>query len=172
MNSFISKERLMNTLINLISALSKNTSNTKNEENTQTIPKEILDQYPYGEFPIRYTKPGQETIRKHSENRFLESYDNKTNENNNNNTNDFNISSLLPLIQILSNKNSSNKDLIDIFSKLLFKDKPELQNLLKMFNKSSHKDIKPQEINNTNYFPETNKVNISSLKKINKKHTD
>ena len=37
-------------------------NNTENKE--VNIPKEIIDQYPYGEFPIRYTRNGQEVIRK------------------------------------------------------------------------------------------------------------
>ena len=45
-------------------------SNTTKKEEKTTIPKELADQYPYGQFPIRYTKIGQEEIRKQSENRF------------------------------------------------------------------------------------------------------
>ena len=72
--------------------LLKNFSNLSNQQENKTentIPKEVLDQYPYGEFPIRYTKLGQETIRKQSENRF--SYNNDEQSKNSNKSNDNNF---------------------------------------------------------------------------------
>ena len=146
--------------------LFKSLSNLNSKESNQLqneIPKEISDQYPYGQFPIQYTKHGQETIRKQSENRF--SYaDNITDENKSkNNIANSPLSLLLPLIQTMSNNKKQPKDLMQIFGKLLFKDNPELQQLLSLMPK-----IKSQEINSntTSNFPNTQKVNISSLKKI------
>ena len=162
----------METLINLFSSLSKpqNTPSTQ-EETKNYVPKEILDQYPYGEFPIQYTKPGQETIRKNSENRFSynDEYYNKDTENNytNNKQSSFDISSLLPLIQILSNKKNSQQDMMQVFSKILFKDNPELEKLMNLFSKQNKEPITHQEINNTSNFPNTNKICIANLKKIN-----
>lgn len=157
----------MEQLINLMSALSQN-KQPQNEPHTNNIPKEVLDQYPYGDFPIRYTKSGQETIRINSQNRFSynEESTNTTSQQEHNSSMD--LSSLLPLIQVLSNKKHSQKDMFQIFSKLLFKDNPELQKLLSLFsNNNDNKDIVSQEINNTTNFPNTNKVCIANLKRVN-----
>ena len=154
----------MENLIKLLSSLSQNNKDSSNTNNSNPIPKEIIDQYPYGEFPIRYTKVGQEDIRKNSENRFAYTESpipqEKTDHNN------FDLQSLMPIVQLLSNKNTSQKDMFKVFSSLLFKDKPELQNILDIFSKSSKPSQKHQEIDNTNPFPNTNRVNISSLQKI------
>lgn len=158
----------MENLINLISSLSN--ANSHNQKNEPQIPKEILDQYPYGEFPIRYTKVGQDTIRRNSENRF--SYNTPPQEEKplENNQSSLDLKSMLPLIQTLSNKKNSPKDLFKVFSQLLFKNNPELSKLINLFssNTTHNENIKSQEINNTTYFPDTNKVNISSLKKVEK----
>ena len=153
----------MDQLINLMSTLSQN----KHEQPKQTIPKEILEQYPYGDFPIRYTKIGQETIRINSQNRFSYKEDITQNTEQKESTS-LDLNSLLPLIQILSNKNHSQKDMLQAFSKILFKDNPEIESLLKLFTSTQNQDIKTQEINNTNNFPDTNKICISSLKRVNK----
>lgn len=135
---------------------------SSNNSNNNPIPKEVIEQYPYGEFPLRYTKSGQEIIRKQSESRFK--YDNPVatqnvpsdikNEN-------LNLSMLLPLIQMMSGSKKNPKDMMQIFSKLLFKDNPDMQKLFSML-----PNIKGQEITPQNEFPDTNKVSISSLKKI------
>ena len=153
----------MEQLINLMSTLSQN----KQEQPKQTIPKEILDQYPYGDFPIKYTKTGQETIRINSQNRFSYQEDIPQNTEEKDNTS-LDLNSLLPLIQILSNKTHSQKDMLQVFSKILFKDHPEMESLLKLFSTNQNKDINTQEINNTKNFPDTNKVSISSLKRVDK----
>lgn len=131
------------------------------EEIKQDIPKEILDQYPYGEFPIKYTKVGQEKIRKDSENRYsyLETEEKIDNHDKNNN---LEIAQLLPLIQLLSNKNNS-VDTFKILGKFLFKDNKEIQDLFCLL---SPNKIKAQELEKNNEFPNTNKVDISSLKRI------
>ncbi len=145
--------------------LLKNFSNLSNQQENKTeniIPKEVLDQYPYGEFPIRYTKLGQETIRKQSENRF--SYNNDEQSKNNNKSNDNNflqIGTLLPFIQMLAGGKKQPKDMMQLFSKFLFKDNPELQKLFSLI-----PNIKNQEIKNNSEFPNTNKIQISSLKRI------
>ena len=150
----------LSQLINLFSQVSdKNETST-----TQEIPKEILDQYPYGKFPIRYTRTGQDNIRRESENRF--SY---TNTNNNSNldqqkNDNFNMSNLIPLIQLLSGK-IDNKDIFQLLSNILFKDNKEIQNIFSLFNNNS-KTIKSQELEHQNDFPNTNKVKISSLQRI------
>ena len=62
----------MENLLELLNMFNKQNENKNNHtEEKQEIPKEILDQYPYGEFPTRYTKSGQEIIRKQSESRYL-----------------------------------------------------------------------------------------------------
>lgn len=143
-------------LLNNFSNLSNNNSNNQNQ-----IPKEISDQYPYGEFPIRYTKSGQESIRKSSENRYSYSEPVKTMETSPK-PDMSSISILLPLIQMLSGQKKQPKDMFQLLSKLLFKDNPEMSKLFQMI-----PQIKGQEINNSkvNDF-DTNKVNISSLQKI------
>ena len=143
---------------------SLNSINNKSEQSPQIdIPKEIRDQYPYGEFPIKYTKSGQETIRKQSENRFSYKEESRHNERENNKPDTNQLSILLPIIQMLSSDKKNPKDLMQVFGKLLFKDNPELQKLFNLMPK-----VKSQEIKNTeNPFPDTNKVNISSLKRIN-----
>ena len=153
----------MDQLINLMSALSQN-KQTKNEATTHNIPKEILDQYPYGDFPIRYTKSGQETIRINSQNRFSYTPETTQIEQKENPTMD--INSLLPLLQILTNKNHSQQDMFKVLSKVLFKDHPEIESLLKLYSTNNSKDISTQEINNTKDFPNTNKVSIASLKRV------
>ena len=155
----------MKDLINLISTLSQKQQSTKNET-SQTIPKEILDQYPYGQFPIQYTRPGQEIIRKNSENRF--SYNEEKNIEEKYNESNFDINAMLPIIEILYNKKQSPQDIFQVFSKLLFKDNPELENLMSLFSKSSKQNITSQSINNTSNFPNTNKVCIANLKKVEK----
>lgn len=124
----------------------------------ENIPKEILDQYPYGEFPIRYTKSGQESIRRESENRFsyAEPLSPPPSEKQNN------ILELLPLLQLMSGKKDS-KEMFKILSKLLFKDNKEMEQIasLLMPTISKSQEIKPQAD-----FPDANKVNISSLKRI------
>ena len=49
-----------------------------------------------------------------------------------------------------------------ILSKLLFKDNPEIEKLFNII-----PQIKPQEIKSTSSFPDTNKVAINNLKRIN-----
>ena len=133
------------------------TSQDKKSENTQTIPQEVINQYPYGEFPIQYTKSGQEQIRKSSENRF--SY-NETPPAQSEDKN-FDIMSLLPLVTLMSNKKQP-KDMFELLSTFLFKDKPELKKIFELFPKHNGPDIKSEEP-----FPDTNKVSINSLKRIN-----
>ena len=138
-----------------ISEIIKILNNKQNEQKPEPIPKEILNQYPYGEFPIRYTKLGQEHIRKNSENRFAT--DSNTNQNTQNTTD---IMSLLPLISMMSNKKQP-KDMLELFSSILFKDNPEMKQILKLIPKSNNKEIVKND------FPDTNKICINSLKKIN-----
>lgn len=134
----------------------------ENQSNIVNIPKEIQDQYPYGQFPIKYTKSGQETIRKQSENRFSYIEDESTKEDKANSSNDISqLGLILPLIQALSGQKKQPKDLMQIFGKILFKDNPELQKLFSLMPK-----IKTQSETIDENFPNTNKVNISSLKRI------
>lgn len=135
---------------------------SSNNSNNNPIPKEVIEQYPYGEFPLRYTKSGQEIIRKQSESRFK--YDNPVATQNvpsDSKNENLNLSMLLPLIQMMSGSKKNPKDMMQIFSKLLFKDNPDMQKLFSML-----PNIKGQEITPQNEFPDTNKVSISSLKKI------
>jgi len=143
----------------------KSLSNLKTKEsesNKIEIPKEVKDQYPYGEFPLKYTKSGQETIRKQSENRFSYSEKNDKENIDTNNTNNINqLGLLLPLIQVMSGDKKQPKDLMQIFGKILFKDNPELQKLFSLMPK-----VKSHNIQSEENFPNTNKVNISSLNRI------
>ena len=145
----------MDNLLDLIKAFSKNSTPTEN-----VIPKEIKDQYPYGEFPIRYTKSGQETLRKHSENRFSYSTPPKEKQEENNN---FNLETILPLIQTLSTSKKGNGNMMELFSKLLFKDNPQMANLFKLFQQNNKKSV---DVKSGEDFPNTNKVEISSLHRI------
>ena len=141
-------------------------SNNKEENiGTTDIPKEVIDQYPYGEFPLKYTRSGQETIRKQSENRFLNTQKKEDGAKENTSFDIGDLSSILPLVEILSNdKKKDSNYMFEILSKLMFKDKPELQKLIKLFTKQKNHT---QEVNHTENFPDTNKICISSLKKIN-----
>jgi len=146
----------MNNLLDLIKIFSNNNSPSQKEEKV-VISKELQEQYPYGEFPIRYTKSGQETIRKQSEKRF--SYDepkeHTIKENN------FNIETLLPLIQTLSSGKKQGGNLLQMLTPILFKDNPQMAQLFKLFPQKPKVDIKNDE-----FFPDTNKVEINSLRKI------
>ena len=148
---------------NIFDMLGKLGSQTPENENPQaTIPKEILDQYPYGQFPLRYTKSGQEILRKQSENRFsFEQEKTPVSTQGAKQENGLNMQMLIPIIQMLSGGKKNQKDMMQIFSKLLFKDNPDMQKLFSIL-----PNIKGQEINSSEDFPDTNKVKISTLKKI------
>ena len=147
---------------NIFDMLGKLGSQKSQNESSQAVPKEILDQYPYGQFPLRYTKSGQEILRKQSENRFSYEQEKKTiSTQGEKQDSGLNMQMLIPLIQMLSGGKKNQKDMMQIFSKLLFKDNPDMQKLFSML-----PNIKGQEINNSEDFPDTNKVKISTLKKI------
>ena len=148
---------------NIFDMLGKLGSQKPENENPQaTIPKEILDQYPYGQFPLRYTKSGQEILRKQSENRFsFEQEKTPVSTQGAKQENGLNMQMLIPIIQMLSGGKKNQKDMMQIFSKLLFKDNPDMQKLFSIL-----PNIKGQEINSSEDFPDTNKVKISTLKKI------
>lgn len=155
-------ENLLN-ILNILNNQSKNDNNNSTNEKSSQIPKEVIDQYPYGQFPERYTKSGQEHIRKNSENRF--SYNEDTLPQSDNTQlkapeNNLNITSLLPLIQLMTGKKNQN-DSMKLLSQLLFKDNKDMQQLFSLFNKNTAQEIKPN-----NNFPNTNKVNISALKRV------
>ena len=153
----------LENFLSLFNLLNKQPQNNDTTPQQSPIPKEVLDQYPYGEFPSRYTKIGQENIRAQSEKRY--SYENlspETETKPNKKSEDLDISSLLPLIQLMSNKKRS-PNTQQLLLKLLFKDNKEMEQIFNLF--SSHKQ-NPHEIDNTENFPNTNKVNISSLKRI------
>ena len=149
---------------NIFEMLSKLNSNN-NSKDTNPIPKEIIDQYPYGQFPLRYTKTGQEIIRKQSESRYSYEQPNKYNESPTENISDnnLNLSMLLPFIQMLSGGKKNPKDMMQVFSKLLFKDNPDMQKLFSMLPNIKGLDVKTT---NNETFPNTSKVEISSLKRI------
>lgn len=128
-----------------------------NQAPNSPIPKEILDQYPYGEFPIRYTKIGQESIRRESENRFSNVRPESHPQPNN-----MNFLELLPILQLMNGKKDS-KEMFKILSKLLFKDNKDLE---KIFNLLSPSIAKSQELKNTQSFPDTNNVKINNLRRI------
>lgn len=144
----------MENLLDLIKLFSN-----KEESPKVTISKELREQYPYGEFPIRYTKSGQETLRKHSENRF--SYNEDKIEQIAPQGNNLSLETILPLIQTLSSSKKNNENMIEVFSKLLFKDNPQINSLLKLFQNKKSINIKSSDD-----FPDTNKVEISSLNRI------
>ena len=147
---------------NIFDMLGKLGSQKSQNESSQAVPKEILDQYPYGQFPLRYTKSGQEILRKQSENRFSYEQEKKTvSTQGEKQDSGLNMQMLIPLIQMLSGGKKNQKDMMQIFSKLLFKDNPDMQKLFSIL-----PNIKGQEINNSEDFPDTNKVKISTLKKI------
>ena len=149
---------------NIFETLGKLNSNN-NSKDTNQIPKEIIDQYPYGQFPLRYTKTGQEIIRKQSESRYSYEQPNAYNEppQENKSDNNLNLSMLLPFIQMLSGGKKNPKDMMQVFSKLLFKDNPDMQKLFSMLPNIKGLDVKTT---NNETFPNTNKVEISSLKRI------
>ena len=142
-----------------------NSNNYTQDNNFNNIPKEIINQYPYGDFPIKYTKSGQEKIRIQSEHRYENYIENATPiESQNNSTN---IDTILPLIQILTKKQKSPNDMMEIMSKILFKDNPKMEKIFTLFNNN----IKKQNIDNTSTFPDTNKYDIDKLKRVDGKST-
>ena len=149
---------------NIFEMLNKLNSNN-NSKKTNSIPKEIIDQYPYGQFPLRYTKTGQEIIRKQSESRYSYEQSNNYTEppQDSKGDNNINLSMLLPFIQMLSGGKKSPKDMMQVFSKLIFKDNPDMQKLFSMLPNIKGLDVKTT---NSDTFPNTNKVEISSLKRI------
>lgn len=159
----------MDKLLDLVKLLSSNNFNKQNDQSnfknndSIIIPKEITEQYPYGQFPLQYTKSGQETIRKQSENRF--SYETHLTDSNNQQEkkdNNLDLNLLLPLIQIMSGQKKQPNDIFKAFSKILFKNNPDMEKIFNLFPQSKPKEIKPES-----NFPSTNKVSISSLKRIN-----
>jgi len=148
---------------NLLNILNLFNSPQKQEEPQleSQIPKEILDQYPYGKFPERYTKSGQENLRKNSEGRFANIEPNNNNESSKEENNNLDISSFLPVIQLISGKQQP-KDMMKILSKLLFKDNKNIEKFLDIMSPKN----KVQEIKINTPFPDTNKIKISSLRRI------
>lgn len=140
-------------IANLLKALSSGQDENVNKD---TVSDEISMQYPYGDFPIRYTKSGQETLRKQSEARFSSPAPQNYTPNA-----DIDISSLVAVLSLMGGKKKSSSDMLELLSPILFKNNPELKSLLKLFNKE-----KPKEIINTTDFPNTNKVAINSLKRV------
>lgn len=138
-------------LINILSG-AQTTSNT-----TTNIPKEVLEQYPYGDFPIRYTRSGQEFLRKNSEARYLNPPPpQKPSESTNSD-----ISTLITLMSLLGGKKKSSNEMFELFSSILFKDNPELKKLIKLFPQN-----KPKEVNAQTDFPKPHTVSISNLKRV------
>lgn len=148
----------VDNLLNILNLFNQASQTKNTEPEKYEIPKEILDQYPYGKFPNQYTKNGQEDLRKASENRYsyidAEKTEARKNESN------LDISSILPLIELMSGKQQP-KDMMKILSKMLFKENKEFE---KIFDLITPKN-KPQELIN-NSFPNTNKVKISTLRRI------
>lgn len=139
-------------------------SNTQQPPPENNIPKEIIDQYPYGQFPSRYTKSGQEEIRKTSENRYsYQSTEASTIPSNHNNKDGMDISSILPIIQMMSKKKSNQpNNLLPLLSKLIFKDNKDMQKILELLPQTR----KSKEINLTTDFPNTNKIDVSTLSRV------
>lgn len=134
-------------------------SNVQNT--TPPIPKEISDQYPYGEFPVRYTKSGQELLRKNSERRYsYKEEDHSTYDTDTPNDNS-GILTILPLLEIMMSKKKQPNKMFELFSSILFKDKPELKKLFSIM-----PNITTKEVSNCDNFPDTNKVSISSLRRL------
>ena len=146
----------MENILKLFNMLN-NQSNNSSQNQEVPIPKEVLEQYPYGQFPSRYTKSGQENIRIQSENRY--SYQESKDNHIENKNEELNISSLLPIIQLMSGKKQS--DPMKLIFQLLFKNNKEMEPLLGLFTNQ-----KPQELDKSDTFPNTQKVNISSFRRI------
>ncbi|MBE5738252.1 MAG: hypothetical protein E7354_00755 [Clostridiales bacterium] len=147
----------MNDISELIKLFANNTQEQKDP--ATPIPKELIEQYPYGEFPIRYTKGGQETIRKNSEARFSYS---ETTPPPKDSSNNLDISTILALSTLFSSKKKQPKDMFELFSSLLFKDKPELKKLIGLISKVPTQ----KEVSLSTPFPDTQTVCISSLKRV------
>lgn len=142
-------------LSNLINILSS--AKTDKDASSESVPKEILDQYPYGDFPIRYTRSGQEFLRKNSEARYL----NPTPQYEEPKTSKSDISTLATLLSLVGTKKKSPSDMLELFSSIIFKDNPEIKNILKLFNTNKQPKIEPLE-----KFPDANKIKISTLKRV------
>lgn len=130
---------LNESILNIISSMltnNKNHSPTSATNYTNTpISNDLKNMYPYGDFPIRYTKNYQDYLKSNlnNGNAFSMNYSSENIDNTIPTTttqNNFDIKTLLPLIENLSNNNLDTKSLLSSLMPLLFKDQNNLLPLL------------------------------------------
>lgn len=131
-------------LINLMSSILTNSATTTasaNTNNTSTptpsIPNELKSMYPYGDFPIKYTKSYQDYLKSNINKTIFSDIpisDNQANDNSSipqEKENGIDIKSILPIIQTLSsNKSPDTKSLLNVLAPILFKDNPNILSLI------------------------------------------
>ena len=145
-------ESVLNILSNMLINKDSTTSAAKNY-NTAPKSNDLNNMYPYGDFPIRYTKNYQAYLKSNlnrvdtfSTNTDTENID--SNYQNNTTQNNFDIKSLLSLIQNLSSNNLDTKSLLSTLIPLLFKDQNNLLPLIDALTLTHKKNTpKPSTLN-------------------------
>lgn len=160
-------------LLNMLSTLMSSPKKPEESYTTPSHSKDLDYMYPYGDFPIKYTKSYQEYQRISRNNILYPSQyqtsnaesiqpDSTTTDSSNTPNTSISMSSIMPLIQsLLSGKKNSSEDILNNILPLLFKDSPSITPLLSLI-KSSSTAHKPS-VNTLN----TDKVDIDSLQIIN-----
>ena len=106
-------------------------------------------EYPYGEFPIKFTKTGQEKYLQELNKNQYEQYvntasiDRQENTQQNNQQNTFDIAKLIPIIKLMSDKKSmSSTDMLQMFLPLLGGgNMGNITELMSLFNKNQNDEI-------------------------------
>ena len=157
---------ILGLITNLLkqNTVSTSSSNISQDDFNQNIPPNVTSQYPYGDFPFKYTKSGQEYLKNRAMSNYYSDSINQSKQNvtteklspNEPSLSNINLQDLLPLISTLShNKDSSSTNpvnLLKLLSPILFKDNPDLIKMLDY--------VKPTK-------PKTNSVNTLSTDRIN-----
>ena len=126
-------DNLLNMITSIMSNLPTSTK-PQNETNNTDISHELKSMYPYGEFPVKYTKSYQDHIRQNLNNdtaytdnkSTIDTYINEQPTT----SQSLDLKTILPLIQNLSSGNRDSKSLINAITPLLFKDQPNLLSLI------------------------------------------
>ncbi|MBO7218799.1 MAG: hypothetical protein J6V40_02375 [Clostridia bacterium] len=127
-------ENILNIISSMLTSKDSAPSNTSNY-NTSPISNDLKNMYPYGDFPIRYTKNYQAHLKNNLNQ--VDSFIQNTNTENvdsyiqpNTPQNNFDIKTLLPLIQNLSNNNLDTRSLLSSLMPLIFKDQNNILPLI------------------------------------------
>lgn len=140
-----------NLLINLLNLFNNNQNQSTNSQQTQTkpvsnIPKEILESYPYGQFPTNSTIMGQKqrldnvlsNQKVNNVSAFSLPNDTPNNDqqteqqNNSSNSSSINMQTLAPLLDGLKSDSNNPNNILKLFVPLLFKNNPNINGILNL----------------------------------------